>query len=247
MCLVALAIDPDAPRPLVLAANRDEYHERPAEPAQWWTQRPGLLGGRDQRAGGSWLGVTAGGRFAVVLNDARRPRPAAAPSRGELVPGFLASADPAGWLRELATARGRYAGFHLVAGAGTTVHFVSSTTLEPMVLGAGLHVVDNTGPDAGTPRAQRALARLAGPLTAGGDGPALLTALGDRADPGRGDGDARPLFLDGAVFGTRSSTVLALATGPDARGELCERRYASGARFAGESRFVWPLAHAGPA
>jgi uncharacterized protein with NRDE domain len=68
MCLLAFAWRVHPEFPLVLVGNRDEFHDRPAEPAQWWPAPEGILAGRDLQAGGSWLGVSQGGRFAVVTN-----------------------------------------------------------------------------------------------------------------------------------------------------------------------------------
>jgi uncharacterized protein with NRDE domain len=93
MCLAALAIDQDRRFPLVLAANRDEFLERPTARLGWWAHEPGapeILGGRDLHGGGTWLGLTAAGRLALVTN-VRRPGARAddAPSRGAIVPLWL--------------------------------------------------------------------------------------------------------------------------------------------------------------
>jgi hypothetical protein len=84
MCLAFVAIDAHARYPLVIAANRDEYHARVAEPAHWWPE--GILAGRDLLAGGTWLGVSRQGRWALVTNvrDAGH-NDKSAPSRGSLV------------------------------------------------------------------------------------------------------------------------------------------------------------------
>ncbi|MBU6438287.1 MAG: NRDE family protein, partial [Betaproteobacteria bacterium] len=89
MCLIAFSWQPDAPTPLVLAANRDEFFERPTEPMHWWPGEP-LLAGRDLRDGGTWLGLTRDGRFAALTNyrDPTHQRPQA-PSRGALPLKFL--------------------------------------------------------------------------------------------------------------------------------------------------------------
>lgn len=230
----------------MLAANRDEYHARPAAAADWWPDRPHILGGRDLQAGGTWLAVARDGRFAVVLNDARRPRPAQAPSRGELVPGFLDAGDPAAWLRDLAAARARYAGFHLLAGDRGGVHYVASATAAPQSLSPGIHVVDNSGWDSGTPRSRRARECLARPLAAGGAPEGLLDRLADRADPGEGAGDSRPVFLRDAEFGTRCSTALVLERGALGTGRLVERRFDERAAPIGCSGFSWSLADTEP-
>ncbi|HEU0079343.1 MAG TPA: NRDE family protein, partial [Longimicrobiaceae bacterium] len=68
MCLILLAHDAHPRYRLVVAANRDEFYERPTAPAAWWPDAPGVLAGRDLRGGGTWLGITRGGRFAAVTN-----------------------------------------------------------------------------------------------------------------------------------------------------------------------------------
>jgi uncharacterized protein with NRDE domain len=68
MCLILIAFQPDADVPLVVAANRDEFHSRPTQKANWWPDNTDLLGGRDLQAGGTWLAVSRRGRFAAVTN-----------------------------------------------------------------------------------------------------------------------------------------------------------------------------------
>lgn len=93
MCLIALALDASRRFPLVVAANRDEFFDRPASRLAWWTPEsggPNILSGRDQQAGGTWLGLTAEGRLAMVTN-VRKPVLADpdAPSRGGIVSRWL--------------------------------------------------------------------------------------------------------------------------------------------------------------
>ena len=71
MCLVALAIDHSRRFPLVIAANRDEFFQRPSARLAWWTPEsggPAILSGRDLESGGTWMGLTAEGRLALVTN-----------------------------------------------------------------------------------------------------------------------------------------------------------------------------------
>ncbi|PSQ90568.1 MAG: hypothetical protein BRD57_06405 [Proteobacteria bacterium SW_6_67_9] len=140
MCLVVYAQDAVPGYRVVLAANRDEYHARPAQALHWWAHEPPLLAGRDQRAGGTWLGVRRDGRFACVLNGGGAAPSADAPSRGQLVPQVLAGADLMGARQRVEREGSRFAGFHLLAGE----------------LGAG-HYITNTGD--GAPSASMACAR----------------------------------------------------------------------------------------
>jgi uncharacterized protein with NRDE domain len=106
MCLLALAIGASARWPLVIASNRDEFHDRPTLPLRVWRTPAGatLMSGRDLRAGGTWLGCTQGGRIALLTNVRERAAAAGASSRGDLplrwlsgeetAAAFLAQTDP---------------------------------------------------------------------------------------------------------------------------------------------------------
>jgi uncharacterized protein with NRDE domain len=118
MCLAALSLDRSDRFPLVLAANRDEYLARPASPLAWWSARPGdpsILSGRDLEAGGTWLGLTASGRLALLTNVREGGKQSAtAPSRGGLVTDWLESAEDTStfWRRHAALP---YNGFNIIA------------------------------------------------------------------------------------------------------------------------------------
>ncbi|NNK38667.1 MAG: hypothetical protein HKP03_09315, partial [Xanthomonadales bacterium] len=68
MCLILFAWRAHPRYPLVVAANRDEFHDRPTAAADFWADEPGLLAGTDLQAGGTWLGITRAGRFAAITN-----------------------------------------------------------------------------------------------------------------------------------------------------------------------------------
>ena len=142
MCLIALAHRAHPRWPLVIAANRDEFFARPTRGAHWWDDAPGVLGGRDLRAGGSWMAVTRGGRFAMVTNVRGLPEPADAPSRGALVADFVrGSEQPLAFAGRVG--RERYAGFHLVCGevGGVVAHVASDAPAR--VLEPGIFAVSN--------------------------------------------------------------------------------------------------------
>ncbi|MBK7944392.1 MAG: NRDE family protein [Flavobacteriales bacterium] len=92
MCLIALAYKSHPTYPLIVAANRDEFHDRLALPAHFWSEHPHMLAGKDVKAGGTWMGITRHGRFAALTNhrDLRRA-PVQGPSRGLLVKDALAA------------------------------------------------------------------------------------------------------------------------------------------------------------
>ncbi|MDQ3060701.1 MAG: NRDE family protein [Pseudomonadota bacterium] len=117
MCLIAFAIGVSQRWPLVIAANRDEYLDRPTLALSRWRTASGqeIVSGRDLRAGGTWLGMTPGGRVAFLTN-VRGPAAQAAPrSRGELVTRWLETTqDAEGFVSTLAQTGALYGGFNLV-------------------------------------------------------------------------------------------------------------------------------------
>lgn len=245
MCLILLAYRAHPGHPLVVAANRDEFHERPAAPAHWWPDAPGLLAGRDLRGGGTWLGVTRGGRFAAVTNY-REPAAwrADACSRGELVRGFLEdSAGAARYLRRLAPRAGEYNGFSLLLGDARELWFYSNRGGAPRRLGPGLYGLSNELLDTPWPKVERGRRRMQRALRAARLSTApLLAMLGDTepaadADlPDTGIGRDReralsPMFIRMPGYGTRCSTALVFDA--DGRVELEERSFdAAGAQRA---------------
>jgi len=139
VCLILLGWRVHEAVPLVVAANRDEFHERPAARAAFWEDRPDVLAGRDLRAGGTWLGVTRGGRFAVVTNYRGGTEPSAEESRGTLVTRYLGGTS----VEELAKRKSAYSGFNLLAGDGTELWWLSNRDGAPRRLEPGWYGLGN--------------------------------------------------------------------------------------------------------
>lgn len=120
MCLIILALHCHAQYPFVFAGNRDEFFGRATSPAGWWSETPGVLGGRDLEAGGTWMGVTTNGRLAAVTNYREHvTRSPTARSRGELVSQFLCSeASCSTYADQIATRASTYSGYSLLTGTG---------------------------------------------------------------------------------------------------------------------------------
>lgn len=139
MCLVAFAINTSARWPLVIASNRDEFFDRPTLPLARWQSESGhtIISGRDERAGGTWLGMTPGGRIALLTNVRERPalsQPPAPMSRGGLVMRWLEGDMDADQFMAH-TDSTAYAGFNLVVGDWSTD---SWTWLSNRSLNSGL-------------------------------------------------------------------------------------------------------------
>ncbi len=161
MCLIVFAWRPDHSQPLVVAANRDEFHARPSLPLGCWEDAPWIIGGRDLQAGGTWMGVTARGRFAALTNIRAPGQPIGARSRGELPERYLrGELPPADYLAELAERRGDYAGYNLLVGDRQTLWHLNSHDGEPKELQPGVYGLSNAGLDTPWPKLRRARAAL---------------------------------------------------------------------------------------
>ncbi|HXQ31976.1 MAG TPA: NRDE family protein [Steroidobacteraceae bacterium] len=248
MCLVVLAWNAVSGQRLVLVGNRDELHARPTAAMGWW-RRPRLLAGRDLSAGGTWLGVDGRGRVGVVTNfRGGAPPPPAAPSRGTLIPRYLAGElSPAAFLGALASDADRYAGFSLlVANEHELGYFCNRDAGPPRLLAAGIYGLSNATLDSPWPKLVNSRAALAERLAAPPRAAALLDLLADRApaadgelpDTGVGLPEERrlsPAFILGTEYGTRSTTALVLGT--DGHGAVIERSYAADGSPSGTRRF----------
>lgn len=222
MCLIALAHRVSDRYPFVLAANRDEEYARPSHAADFWPDAPDVFGGRDAVAGGSWLAMTRGGRFAAVTNLRGATRKSR--SRGELVRAFVTSdAEPLAYAQSLDMAQ--YAGFHLLAGEarGTIVYAASSG--DRVVLEPGIYAFSNAPSGEHWPKEQIAIDAMHNALSSDSITEELLQFL---TTPRNAASVEREVFITGAQYGTRASTVI-VAT---AEAIFFVERDASGARVA---------------
>jgi uncharacterized protein with NRDE domain len=225
MCLIALAWKAHPRYDLVVAANRDEWRERPTEAAAWWKDHPEILAGRDLRAGGTWMGVTKGGRFAAVTNF-RDPsdKRSTALSRGTLVAEFLLSSDSAArFLANLASRSTLFNGFNLVVGDGERLMYFGSREPVPKAVAPGVHGLSNHLLDEPWPKVVRARGAMEAALADPEPEPRLFDLLSDTRGaedselPDTGVGVAwerrlAPPLITGADYGSRASTVLTIAT-----------------------------------
>lgn len=247
MCLVVLSIGQHPDYPLILAANRDEFHARPTQDAHWWPDKPDIVGGRDLQAGGTWLAAHRSGRFATVTNfrDAK-PTSAEHRSRGELVTGFLeGTSAPQEYVATID--EDAYAGFNLIVGTTTDVAYLSNREDGSRRLQAGVYGLSNAlldGPWDKVKRSKQKLARLLESNVVNES--SLMRLMGDRdkgpvdeVEKGRLAFDVAHAitapFIVMPHYGTRCTSIM-LA---DARGkwQIIERRFDAGGIGTGESRF----------
>jgi uncharacterized protein with NRDE domain len=230
MCLLALAIDASRRFPLVLAGNRDEFFSRSSARLSWWSpgrDAPAILGGRDLEAGGTWLGLTAQGRLAMITNvrDPSRHDPAA-PSRGQIVPEWLAARESVDrfWMR---MALSGFNGFNLIAAdfVQGQCFWASNDGSHPLRLERGVYGLSNASLNTPWPKVESLKTRLQQAIaeTDSVDHLAnqLFDALADRTQPDDADlpdtgvGAERERMLAPAFirtpdqrYGTRCSTLV---------------------------------------
>jgi uncharacterized protein with NRDE domain len=223
MCLALIAYRSHPRYPLVLAANRDEFHARPAQAMHWWNEGVRMLAGRDLQAGGSWLGLDAAGRLALVTNyrDPSSPRPEST-SRGALIGEFLGGRqDAAGFVRAMAARATQFSGFNLLAMDHEGLGYVTSHPQpEARILPPGIYGLSNRRLDTPWPKLLRARERFEQELANDHPRPeALMRMLSDRTiaadgalpDTGIGLEWERllsPAFIVSDDYGTRCSTVV---------------------------------------
>ena len=224
MCLIVIAWKARDDLPLIVAANRDEWRERPAQPAHWWNDGRAILAGRDLRAGGTWMGVTRSGRFAAITNF-RDPaeRRSTAPSRGALVTEFLRSGEPPErFLASIAARAAAYNGFNLVVGDGASLWYFGSREGAMRPIEPGVHGLSNHLLDEPWPKVRRGRSVMTAALDDADPAPRLFGMLSDAnpapdaelPDTGVGITWERRLataLITGEDYGTRCSTVVSFA------------------------------------
>jgi uncharacterized protein with NRDE domain len=203
MCLIVLAWRAHPDFPLVVAANRDEFHARPAAPAEFWSDQPGILAGRDLEARGTWMGVSRNGRFAAVTNYRGAKEPSAQHSRGALVTGYLNGKD----IHSIDGSA--YSGFNLLATDGEELWWSSNRDGAPKKLAPGIYGLGNLLLE--SPEVEPAKERFRAAID---PAPAIEPLFGMLAAS----------RLLGPEYGTRCSTVL--LRGKDGAVRYAERPFA---------------------
>lgn len=235
MCIILFAWQQHPDYPLVVAANRDEFHGRPAEPARW---RGDICCGLDQRAGGTWLGVSRHGRFAGLTNF-REPIADRAPgnrSRGYLPLEYLDSdLSPRDYLRRVKDDSDQYAGFNLLVGDREALWFYSNRSDDSaFAVPPGVHGLSNGLLDDPWPKVNRGREKLSQVLEQGVSDQALLAILQDHWRPEDADLPdtgvglelerlVAPIFIQSEEYGTRASSAVLLPH--SGTPELAEQRW----------------------
>lgn len=254
MCVAAVAWAAHPRWLLVAIGNRDEYHERPAAPLTRWPN--GIIAGQDLKSGGTWLGLTEQGRFALVTN--RRgfgasdsgPDPTKA-SRGALVSDQLLGMGRYG---DPATAElGNFNPFNLIVADSQQAHFLTNRPSDiRTALPHGIYGLSNGALDEPWPKTLQLKAALSDWLNGDcADLAPLFAALASETLGNIGlhtttpsdvplEAPETPPFIRNAIYGTRCSTVVMIDR--LGRGTITERRFDARSAPAGETSllFAWP-------
>lgn len=238
MCLLAFSYEEHPRYRLALVGNRDEFFARPTQPANFWSDRPEVLAGRDLTGGGTWLGLTLGGRFATVTNyrDLRNLKDDA-PSRGDLTLNFLTGEEhPQVYAESSAPNAQAYNGFNLLVADQEAMWYLSNYGEGPKAVQPGLHGLSNALLDTPWPKVEAAKSHLEGLLKADELQPQEMieglldaTPAVDERLPNTGVGlemerRLSPMFITMEKYGTRCSTALLITYDGDAI--FYERTYA---------------------
>jgi uncharacterized protein with NRDE domain len=228
MCLIVFAWRAHPRYRLVLAANRDEYLDRPSAPLDYWDAKPDVLGGRDIEKGGSWLATNIDGRWAAVTNfrDGRPMAPSPL-SRGHLVSNYVASDGSAmDYAANLARPLTRYPGCNLLIGDTRSLFYASNrherrADATVAALSPGIHGLSNHLLNTPWPKVERSKQTMRELVKANSIhlADALFQLLSDRTEasddelPETGISSDRERMLSAPFivsdgYGTRASTVL---------------------------------------
>lgn len=236
MCLILFAVNPNDRYRLVVAANRDEFYDRPTEKAGYWADYTDILAGRDIDMGGTWLGINRNGRFAAVTNFKEEPPGLLPPlSRGELPLNFLkANIDPDTYTRSVSKNADGYRGFNLITADAESAFYYCNRTGKRLSLHEGCYGLSNQVLDCNWPKVIEGRENLQGLLEKNSNElpGALFHMLMD-------DGDGREFsnsFIRGDQYGTRAATVVIWKNNGDMLFE--ERCFGPGGEAGGFSQYA---------
>jgi uncharacterized protein with NRDE domain len=253
MCILALAWQAHPRWHLVVAGNRDEFHARPSAPLARWTEPEHVIAGRDLQSGGTWMGVSEQGRFAVVTNlrGYGGPQPDRV-SRGALVSDMLAGGGR--YANPGKATLGDFNPFNLILADAKQVQFLSNRPHDiRSTLAPGVYGLSNGSFDEPWPKTMQLKASLLNWIVEEAHHPKQLFEglrmenLPDEGLPPETPSDApfeprqSPIFIRNPVYGTRCSTVVAI----DAMGEgvIIERRFTAEGEQSGETSLVFSWRH----
>ena len=239
MCLIVFSYQENKgsskafPGSLILAANRDEYYERPTKSMHWWEPEK-ILAGKDLQAGGTWLAVSDDGRFAAITNYKELINGKAdLKTRGELVSNYITSKGLSS-IDYLENIKGiNYAGFNLLLGDKKGIYYFSNRTEEIDKLEPGIHAVGNLLLNSQTKKSIKVKKQFKELLQTNPDEVALLEFMkqdsGDLSDldmVGFKETEHEEIpyrFIKSDFYGTRCTTLLTI--NPSGKYRITEQNY----------------------
>jgi|SRR5690625_1540734 len=223
MCIITFSYQEHPRYKLIIAANRDEFYNRPTKEAHYWEDEPTILAGRDLEAMGTWLGMTRDGRIAALTNY-REPLNETEDtiSRGEIVKSFLTSREHAfDYLQKLRHNKMNYNGFNVLVGTPDELYYYGNRQEDIVQMEPGTHSISNHLLNTPWPKVNKAKKMLQQYVMAHEqiDVDVLFSQLmndeiaDDELLPNTGVGhkleqQLSPVFIKTDVYGTRSSTVI---------------------------------------
>lgn len=225
MCLIAIAFHHHRRYPLVIAANRDEFYERPTAALDYWTDQPKILAGRDLEGMGTWLGISTSGRIGAITNfrdpEAMRKKNRG-PSRGLLVSEFLSRTEPPRvYLERLRSSKAVYDGFNLLVGNMEELWWYCNVGDRMRALTPGIHAISNHLLNTPWPKVKTIKTELAAILDSD-EAPEPEAIFAGLADTGRPPDEElpdtgidlewertlSPVFITSPIYGTRTSSLI---------------------------------------
>lgn len=236
-----------------MAANRDEEYSRPTEAAHYWQEHPHILGGRDLRGMGTWLGITKNGRISALTNirNTKELLSTHQKSRGHLVSSYLiGNQNPSEYLNDISKSGKDYAGFNLLVGNQDEIFYLNNYENEVIEVDQGLHGLSNHHLDTPWPKVVKGKDGLKKIMESkDGDIEDLFRLLRDNdtaenkelPDTGLSkeiEKNLSPLFINMDKYGTRCSTVILIDHSDNVT--FVERTY-SDAEQTGEEKFEFKI------
>lgn len=223
MCIIFFAYKSHPQYKLILAANRDEYYDRPTQNARFWLDYPNVLGGRDLEKKGTWLGINKSGKFTAITNYRDFSLLVDNPiSRGNIVRKFLiGDKSPKIYLEALKKGDHLYNPFNLLVGNRSSLYYYSNVENIIKELKPGIYGVSNSLLDVSWPKLTRGKEEFQSIINSKQklNPEEFYDILSDKwvpqeedlPDTGIGlewERTLSSIFIESSNYGTRASTVL---------------------------------------
>lgn len=229
MCILFIAVNQHPSFPLIIAANRDEFHQRPTRSSRYWDAHEDVLAGKDEQAGGTWMGVTKAGKIAALTNIRAPGRELDAPiTRGNLVLDWLVNKNGISaqdYRKHIGSERARYNGYNLLFGELDNLYVYNNFEDSFVHLEDGVFGLSNANLDSPWPKIMKGRDALAATCKQKGDlnVEGLFDILADNVKaedqhlpqtgvPIEWERKLSSIFIKSPEYGTRSSTLLTLDT-----------------------------------